>query len=120
MLKELDQVLPSHSIIGSNTSSISITKLAGTTSRPSQIIGMHFMNPVPIMNLVEVISGLNTSPTTLTTTLSLCSLMSKDTVSAQDYPGFILNRILMPYINEAIFAVYEGVASVSDIDKGLK
>ncbi len=120
VLKTLDAVLPKESIIGSNTSSISITKLAACTSRPTQVIGMHFMNPVPVMKLVEIISGLQTSQETLDVTQSLCRQMGKTSISAQDYPGFILNRVLMPYINEAIFLVHEGVATVADIDNGLK
>lgn len=120
VFRELDQILPAESILASNTSSISITKIGGFTKRPSKVIGMHFMNPVPVMNLVEVIKGLQTSNETLETTLELAQKMKKDTVNAQDYPGFILNRVLMPYINEACFCVYENIATIEDIDKGLK
>ncbi|RKP12801.1 3-hydroxyacyl-CoA dehydrogenase, partial [Piptocephalis cylindrospora] len=100
----------------SNTSSISISKIAGATSRPESVIGMHFMNPVPVMKLVEVIPGLATSPATLQTTLDLAKSMGKTTTKSKDAPGFIANRLLMPYINEAIIALDEGIASREDID----
>jgi 3-hydroxybutyryl-CoA dehydrogenase len=117
---ELDAAVPAGGILASNTSSISITALAAKTSRPERFIGMHFMNPVPIMKLVEVISGLTTSPETLATTVALAESMGKTCVKAQDYPGFAVNRILMPMINEAFFALYEGVASAEDIDAAMK
>ena len=117
---ELDAALPEGRILASNTSSISITALAAKTSRPERFIGMHFMNPVPVMKLVEIISGLTTSPETLATTVALAEDMGKTCVKAQDYPGFAVNRILMPMINEAFFALYEGVASAADIDAAMK
>ncbi|EGR34604.1 hypothetical protein IMG5_006030 [Ichthyophthirius multifiliis] len=116
----LDKILPKNTIIASNTSSISLTKIASTTSRPEKVIGMHFMNPVPVMKLIEVIRGLQTSEETLNITLDLAKRMEKTTVQAKDYPGFIANRLLMPYINEAIYALYEGVATVQDIDQTMK
>ena len=117
---ELDAALPEGRILASNTSSISITALAAKTSRPERFIGMHFMNPVPVMKLVEIISGLTTSPETLATTVALAESMGKTCVKAQDYPGFAVNRILMPMINEAFFALYEGVASAADLDAAMK
>jgi 3-hydroxybutyryl-CoA dehydrogenase len=117
---DIDAVLPEGRILASNTSSISITALAAKTSRPERFIGMHFMNPVPVMKLVEVISGLRTSPATLATTVALAEDMGKTCVKAQDYPGFAVNRILMPMINEAFYALYEGVASAEDIDAAMK
>lgn len=116
----IDAVLPEGKILASNTSSISITALGAKTSRPERFIGMHFMNPVPIMKLVEVISGLATADDTLATTVALAESMGKTCVKAQDYPGFAVNRILMPMINEAFFALYEGVASAADIDAAMK
>ena len=107
-------------ILATNTSSISITKLASVTSRPENVIGMHFMNPVPIMKLVEVIRGLVTSDSTFNTTSSLVVELDKELTLSQDIPGFIVNRILMPMINEACFVLYEGIASVEDIDKSMK
>jgi len=117
---ELDTVTASDVILATNTSSISITKVAQATKRPHNVIGMHFMNPVPIMKLVEVISGLQTSSSTLESTLSLASQMGKVTTRSSDMPGFIANRILMPYINEAVFALQEGVATKEDIDTTMK
>lgn len=104
-------------IVASNTSSISITKLAAAYRRPECCVGMHFMNPVPVMRLVELIAGRQTAETTLRTTRSVAEAMGKTTSMAQDVPGFIANRILMPYINEAVFALYEGIGSREDIDK---
>ncbi|MGE0173615.1 MAG: 3-hydroxybutyryl-CoA dehydrogenase [Oligoflexales bacterium] len=109
-----------NAIIASNTSSISITKLANYVSNPEQFIGMHFMNPVPIMKLVEIIPGMATSKTTLEATEALARILDKETVRSQDYPGFIINRILMPMINEAFRTLMEGVATAEDIDKGMK
>ena len=102
IFKELDQICRKEVILSSNTSSISITKIASATRRPSQVIGMHFMNPVPVMQLVEIIKGLQTSPVTFSTVRSLAEKMGKTPVEANDFPGFISNRILMPMINEAI------------------
>ncbi len=107
LFASLDQILPSHSILASNTSSISITRLAQATKRPDRVIGMHFMNPVPVMKLVEIIPGLATSQETLKTTIDLAHQMGKTTTQSLDRPGFIANRILMPYINEAIFTLQE-------------
>ena len=118
LFTELSAILPSNAIIASNTSSISITKLANASKRSEQFIGMHFMNPVPIMKLVEVIRGLQTSDETYNTTLALAEKMKKQTVLAIDGPGFIVNRILCPMINEAIFLLQEGV-SPEDIDNAM-
>ena len=107
-------------VLASNTSSISITKLAAATSRPHQVIGMHFMNPVPVMKLVEVIRGLATDEDTYQTTLALAAKLGKTTVTARDVPGFIVNRILIPLLNEACFALYEGLGTAEDIDTGIE
>ena len=107
-------------ILASNTSSISITKIGACTSRPEKVIGMHFMNPVPVMKLVEVIRGLATDDATFETTLALAKSFNKTTVAARDIPGFIVNRVLIPLINEACFALYEGLGTVEDIDVGVK
>jgi len=106
--------------LASNTSSIPITKIASVTKRPDKVIGMHFMNPVPVMKLVEVIRGHATSDETFETTATLVAKLEKEIAVSQDYPGFIVNRILIPMINEAIFALYEGIATAEDIDKGMK
>ncbi len=119
IFKNLDQVCPEKTILCSNTSSISITKLASATSRPEKFCGMHFMNPVPIMKLVEGISGLQTSKETFERLKSFAENLGKVFVEAQDQPGFVVNRILMPMINEAVFALYEGLASAEDIDKAM-
>lgn len=119
LYKILDSVVKSDSIFASNTSSISITEL-GNVARPDKFIGMHFMNPVPIMKLVEIIRGYLTSNETFETVRELTLKLSKIPVEVQDYPGFISNRILMPMINEAIYALYENVASAEDIDKVMK
>jgi len=116
LFKELDQVCRKEVILSSNTSSISITKLASATQRPSQVIGMHFMNPVPVMQLVEVIRGLQTSQETSNTVKSLAEKLGKTPVEANDFPGFISNRVLMPMINEAIYALLEGVGTPEAID----
>ncbi|MEZ4574640.1 MAG: 3-hydroxyacyl-CoA dehydrogenase NAD-binding domain-containing protein [Vampirovibrionales bacterium] len=120
VFQKLDSLLPPHAIMASNTSSISITRLAAATHRPEQVIGMHFMNPVPLMKLVEIIRGAQTSDTTYQTILALGNRLGKTCVCSQDYPGFIANRILMPMLNEAMFAVYEGVGSPQDIDTVMK
>merc|ERR1712046_570513 len=112
--------LPVSSVLASNTSSISITKLAAIVERPERVIGMHFMNPVPVMKLVEVIRGLATSEDTLEQTYALCGAMKKDPAMSEDRPGFVANRLLMPYINEAIFALQDGISSAEDIDKIMK
>ncbi|KAJ2891072.1 hypothetical protein IWW38_003785 [Coemansia aciculifera] len=117
---ELSEVLPEHAILATNTSSISITKIASAAKRPENVIGMHFMNPVPVMKLVEIIPGLQTSQATLDTTLALAQKMGKTTAMSQDVPGFIANRLLMPYINEAVIALQEGIATKEDIDITMK
>jgi 3-hydroxybutyryl-CoA dehydrogenase len=120
IFKELDQVCRKEIILSSNTSSISITKIASATQRPSQVIGMHFMNPVPVMQLVEIIRGLQTSQETFDAVKSLAEKMGKTPVEASDFPGFIANRILMPMINEAIYALFEGVGTPEAIDTVMK
>jgi len=120
IFKELDQVCRKEIILSSNTSSISITKIASVTQRPSQVIGMHFMNPVPVMQLVEIIRGLQTSQETFNTVKSLTEKMGKTPVEANDFPGFISNRILMPMINEAIYTLFEGVGTPEAIDTVMK
>jgi 3-hydroxybutyryl-CoA dehydrogenase len=120
IFKELDQACRKEVILSSNTSSISITKIASATQRPSQVIGMHFMNPVPVMQLVEIIRGLQTSQETFNTVKSLTEKMGKAPVEANDFPGFISNRILMPMINEAIYALFEGVGTSEAIDAVMK
>jgi 3-hydroxybutyryl-CoA dehydrogenase len=117
IFRDLDESCKEGVILSSNTSSISITRIAAVTKRPDRVIGMHFMNPVPVMKLVEVIKGLATSEETLRVTWDLAAKMGKTAVSAADFPGFIANRILMPMINEAVYALYEGVGTVEDIDK---
>lgn len=114
----LDRLCPAHALLATNTSSISITSLAAATQRPTQVIGMHFMNPVPLMKLVEVIRGLPTSEETYAATIELAAKLGKTTVTSRDIPGFIVNRILMPMVNEACFALYEGIATAEDIDRG--
>ena len=120
LLKDVDAVLKPDAILASNTSSISITQLAAQTSRPEKFIGMHFMNPVPVMQLVEVIRGLATSDETFHTTMSLCEKLEKKPVAVNDAPGFVSNRVLMPLINEAAFAVMEGVATPEAVDAVMK
>lgn len=116
LFTELDKICAPNVILSSNTSSISITKIAGATKRPQQIIGMHFMNPVPLMKLVEIIRGLETSDETNKATHDLANKLNKTPVDANDFPGFISNRILMPMINEAIYALFEGVGTAKSID----
>ena len=120
VFKTLDQITPSHAILASNTSSISITKLGAATKRPDKVIGMHFMNPVPVMKLVEVIRGMATSDETYEKVRTLSEQMGKTALDCQDSPGFVSNRVLMPMINEAIFTLYEGVASRESIDGIMK
>jgi len=120
IFKDLDAAARPHAILASNTSSISITKIAAHTRRPDQVIGMHFMNPVPLMKLVEVIRGLGTSDETTRTILEICKALGKEPVEANDSPGFISNRILCPMINEAIFALQEGVGTPQAIDQVMK
>jgi 3-hydroxybutyryl-CoA dehydrogenase len=120
IFQDMDAAAREGVILATNTSSISITKIAATTKRPGKVIGMHFMNPVPLMKLVEVIKGLATSDETLATTLELCKVMGKEAWSANDSPGFISNRILCPMINEAIFALQENVGTPEAIDAVMK
>jgi 3-hydroxybutyryl-CoA dehydrogenase len=120
LFRELDKVCKPETILASNTSSISITRLGSATRRPEKVIGMHFMNPVPVMPLVEVIRGQSTTDQTLRTVVQLARALGKTPVEVNDYPGFVSNRVLMPMINEAIFAVYEGVASAEAIDQVMK
>ena len=120
VFKTLDQITPPHAILASNTSSISITKLGAATKRPDKVIGMHFMNPVPVMKLVEVIRGIATSDETYERVRTLSEQLGKTALDCQDSPGFVSNRVLMPMINEAIFTLYEGVASRESIDGIMK
>ncbi len=120
LFRTLDRALPPAAILASNTSSISITTIAAVTGRPERVVGMHFMNPVPVMKLVEVIRGLATSDATFATVRDLAVGLDKVPAESRDFPGFVANRILMPMINEAIFAFYEGVASVEAIDTVMK
>lgn len=120
IFKELDSLCSSETILASNTSSISITQIASVTNRAEKVIGMHFMNPVPIMKLVEIIRGYNTSDETTSTIVELTKKLHKVPVEANDYPGFVANRILMPMLNEAIETLYNGVAGVKEIDTVMK
>ncbi len=120
IFKQMDEFSPEHAILASNTSSISITKIASVTSRPDKVIGMHFMNPVPIMKLVEVIRGYSTSQEVCDMVFDLSRKLNKIPTEVNDYPGFIANRILMPMINEAIYSLYESVAGVEEIDTVMK
>jgi len=116
IFRKLDEVVPEGNVLATNTSSISITRIASATKRPDKVVGMHFMNPVPLMKLVEVIRGLQTSQETFDATMDLSRRLAKDPVPANDYPGFVANRILMPMINEAVYALMEGVGKAEDID----
>ncbi len=120
IFEELDRVTPASAILSSNTSSISITQIAAVTSRPDKVIGMHFMNPVPVMKLIEVIAGYDTSKEVTDAIMQLSKDIGKIPTLVNDYPGFIANRILMPMINEAIYSLYEGVAGVEEIDTVMK
>ena len=120
IFEELDKICPANTILATNTSSISITQIAAVTQRPEQVIGMHFMNPVPIMKLVEIIRGYNTSDEVTTSIMQLSQKIGKTPVEVNDYPGFVANRILMPMINEAIETLYNGVAGVYEIDTVMK
>lgn len=117
---KLSEVTDEETILASNTSSISITKLGAQTQRPDRVIGMHFMNPVPVMKLVEIVRGLPTSDATFETTIALAEKFGKVTIAARDIPGFIVNRVLTPLLNEACYALYEGLGTVEDIDTGVK
>lgn len=120
IFKDMDSMAPANAVLATNTSSISITKIAAVTSRPDKVIGMHFMNPVPVMKLVEVIRGYATADEVTNAIMELSRALGKDPVEVNDYPGFVANRILMPMINEAIYTLYEGVAGVEEIDTVMK
>lgn len=120
IFKELDEITPEHTILASNTSSLPITEIAAVTKRPDRVIGMHFMNPVPVMQLVEVIRGLQTSDETYEVIADTAKALNKTAVLVNDFPGFVSNRILMPMINEAIYTVYEGVATPEAVDAVMK
>jgi len=120
IFRELDKLCPEKTILASNTSSISITKIGAVTNRPEKVIGMHFMNPVPVMKLIEVIRGYATSDEVTAQIMELSTVLEKSPVEVNDYPGFVANRILMPMINEAIYTYYEGVAGVQEIDTVMK
>lgn len=120
IFRKLDEVVKPDAILASNTSSISITEIGAVTKRPDKVVGMHFMNPVPVMKLVEGIRGLETSDETFLAVSEIAEKMGKTFVRAKDFPGFAVNRILMPMINEAVYALYEGVADVKDIDTAMK
>jgi 3-hydroxybutyryl-CoA dehydrogenase len=120
LFRKMDEFSPESAILATNTSSISITKIAAVTKRPSQVIGMHFMNPVPVMKLIEVIRGYSTSDEVTAKIMSLSQDLGKNPVEVNDYPGFVANRILMPMINEAIYTLFEGVAGVAEIDTVMK
>lgn len=120
LFKKLDHICPPHAILASNTSSLPITEIAAVTNRPDRVIGMHFMNPVPVMKLVEVIRGLATSAETASEVMGLAEKMGKTPVEVNDFPGFVSNRVLLPMINEAIYCVYEGVAKPEAIDEVMK
>lgn len=120
IFQSLSELTPENVILATNTSSISITKIAAVTNRPDKVIGMHFMNPVPVMKLVEIIRGYSTSDEVTNTIMDLSKKLAKTPVEVNDYPGFVANRILMPMINEAIYTLYEGVAGVDEIDQVMK
>lgn len=116
----LCKVVPAHAILATNTSSISVTRLASTTDRPERFIGLHFMNPVPLMKLIEIIRGLATDDATYQAAIGFAERLGKTTINAEDYPAFIVNRVLVPMINEAVYALYEGVGTVESIDTAMK
>lgn len=120
VFKELDGICPDNTILASNTSALSITEIAAATGRPDRVVGMHFFNPVPVMKLVEVIPGAETSEAVSSSIVELCKKLKKEPVLAREFPGFIVNRILVPYINEAAMAFQDGVASAEEIDKAMK
>lgn len=120
VFQQLEQVARKETILATNTSSLPLTEIAAVTSRPEKVIGMHFMNPVPVMKLVEVIRAIQTTDATYQTVADMTKLLNKTSVESNDFPGFIANRILMPMINEAVFTVHEGVASVEDVDTVMK
>ncbi|ELK49017.1 UNVERIFIED_CONTAM: 3-hydroxybutyryl-CoA dehydrogenase [Halobacillus marinus] len=120
VFRQLDEIAPEHAILATNTSSLPITDIAAATNRPSQVIGMHFMNPVPVMKLVEIIRAIQTSDATYEAVEAMTVKLEKTPVEVEDFPGFVSNRILMPMINEAIYTVYEGVATPEDVDAVMK
>ena len=120
IFQQLDAALPPHAILASNTSSISLTKLAGLVKRPTQVVGMHFMNPVPVMKLVEIVRALQTSDATYDATCAIATRMGKTLITSKDAPGFIVNRMLIPFLNEACFALQDGLGTPADIDQGAK
>src|SRR5699024_2556171 len=120
LFQQLDSIVPSHTILATNTSSLPVTEIAAVTNRPEKVIGMHFMNPVPIMKLVEVIRAIQTDKETYETIVDVTKELNKTSVTVNDYPGFVANRILIPMINEAIYTVYEGVASAEAVDTVMK
>ncbi len=120
IFRAVSEVVPPHAFLATNTSSISITRLASVTDRPERFIGLHFMNPVPLMKLVEVIRGLNTDQETFETAITYAKRIGKTTTNAEDYPAFIVNRVLMPMINEAVYTLYEGVGNVESIDTAMR
>ena len=120
IFRAVSEVVPPHAFLATNTSSISITRLASVTNRPERFIGLHFMNPVPLMKLVEVIRGLNTDQETFETAITYAKRIGKTTTNAEDYPAFIVNRVLMPMINEAVYTLYEGVGNVESIDTAMR
>ncbi|KUG02520.1 3-hydroxybutyryl-coa dehydrogenase [hydrocarbon metagenome] len=120
VFQQLDSICPEHTILASNTSALSITEIASATKRADKIVGMHFFNPVPVMKLVEVIPGAETTDEATAAVMELCIKIKKEPVKAKEVPGFIVNRLLVPYLNEAAFAYQEGVASAEEIDKAMK
>jgi 3-hydroxybutyryl-CoA dehydrogenase len=120
LFRKLDEIVPAGRILATNTSSLSITRIAASTKRPDKVVGMHFMNPVPLMKLVEIIRGLQTSQDTFDAAMDLSRKLGKEPVPANDFPGFVANRILMPMINEAVYALMEGVGKAEDIDAILR
>ena len=120
LFREADRLMPKDAILASNTSSISITRLAGATSRPAQVIGMHFMNPVPLMKLVEIVRGIQTSDATYDTVKELSVALGKTVITSKDAPGFLVNRMLIPFLNEACFALEQGLGTPEDIDAGAR
>ena len=120
IFRAVSEVVPPHAFLATNTSSISITRLASVTNRPERFIGLHFMNPVPLMKLVEVIRGLNTDQETFEAAITYAKRIGKTTTNADDYPAFIVNRVLMPMINEAVYTLYEGVGNVASIDTAMR
>ncbi len=120
LFKEADRLMPKDAILSSNTSSISITRLAGATARPERVIGMHFMNPVPVMKLVELVRGLQTSDATYETVRDLSIQLGKTVITSKDAPGFLVNRMLIPFLNEACFALEQGLGTAEDIDAGAR